>query len=48
MEVMVKQQGGDASPRAEHSVRLYDLLLANDFAGLETLKLYRLFGEIAL
>ncbi len=28
---------GDASGRAAHSARLYDLLLANDFVGLETL-----------
>ena len=28
---------GDASRRAAHSVQLYDLLEANDFAGLETL-----------
>ena len=28
---------GDASRRAAHSARLYDLLEANDFAGLETL-----------
>ncbi len=34
---LLNQLTGDPSRRAEHSARLYDLLGANDFAGLETL-----------
>ncbi len=36
-ESLLNHMTGDASRREEHSARLYDLLLANDFAGLETL-----------
>ena len=34
---LLRRLTGDAPRRAEHSARLYDLLLANDFEGLETL-----------
>ena len=34
---LLNRMTGDASRRAAHSAQLYDLLLANDFAGLETL-----------
>ncbi|MCY3738592.1 MAG: ATP-binding protein [Gemmatimonadaceae bacterium] len=34
---LLNRMTGDASRGAAHSARLYDLLLANDFAGLETL-----------
>ena len=36
-EHLLDRMTGDASRREAHSARLYDLLLANDFAGLETL-----------
>ena len=36
-ESLLNRMTGDASHRAAHSVRLYDLLEANDFAGLKTL-----------
>ena len=36
-ESLLNHLTGNPSRRAEHSARLYDLLLANDFAGLETL-----------
>ena len=36
-ESLLNRMTGDASRRAEHSAQLYDLLLANDFAGLKTL-----------
>ena len=34
---LLNRMTGDASRRAAHSARLYDLLLANDFAGLGAL-----------
>ena len=34
---LLNRMTGDASRRAEHSARLYDLLLLNDFAGLGAL-----------
>ena len=36
-ESLLNRMTGDASRRAAHSARLYDLMVANDFAGLETL-----------
>ena len=36
-ESLLNRMTGDASRRAAHSARLYDLLLANDFEGLEAL-----------
>ena len=36
-ESLLYRMTGDASRRASHSARLYDLLAANDFDGLETL-----------
>ena len=36
-ESLLNRMTGDDSRREAHSARLYDLLLANDFAGLETL-----------
>ena len=36
-ESLLNHLTGDASRRATHSAQLYDLLLANDFVGLETL-----------
>ncbi len=36
-ESLLNRMTGDGSRRAAHSARLYDLLLVNDFAGLETL-----------
>ena len=36
-ESLLNHLTGDPAKRAEHDARLYDLLLANDFAGLETL-----------
>ncbi len=36
-ESLLNRMTGDGSRREAHSARLYDLLLANDFAGLETL-----------
>ena len=36
-ESLLNHLTGDASRRAAHSAQLYDLLLANDFAGLKTL-----------
>ena len=36
-ESLLRRLTGDAPRRMEHSARLYDLLLANDFEGLETL-----------
>ncbi len=36
-ESLLRRLTGDAPRRMEHSARLYDLLVANDFEGLETL-----------
>ena len=36
-ESLLSHLTGDPTKRAEHDARLYDLLLANDFGGLETL-----------